>query len=80
MEKKDVMERLVALLHEKFGTDPKTVTLQTRQDELGIDSILLVDLMLDIEDRMDFSFQSMTLPQNPSIDDICELVLQNRTP
>lgn len=78
MEKQDIMERLVALLQEKFGTDPGSVTLQTRQQDLGIDSILLVDLMLDIEDRLGFSFQSMTLPPNPSIDDICELIRQNQ--
>ena len=78
MEKKEIVKRLVVLLHEKFGTDPGSVTLQTRQQDLGIDSILLVDLMLDIEDALGLSFQSMTLPPNPSIDDICELILQNQ--
>lgn len=78
MQKKEIVERLVVLLHEKFGTDPASVTLQTRQHDLGIDSILLVDLMLDIEDALGLSFQNMTLPPNPSIDDICELILQNQ--
>ncbi len=77
MEKNRIMEHLIRMLHEKFGTDPASVTSETRQQDLGIDSILLVDLMLDLEDELGFSFQSMVLPPNPSIGDICELVARN---
>jgi acyl carrier protein len=77
VEKNRIMEHLIRMLHQKFGIDPATVSAGTRQQDLGIDSILLVDLMLDVEDALGFSFQSMALPPNPSIGDICDLIAQN---
>ena len=82
MDKPEIMRHLVRVLHERFEIDPASITGATRQQDLGIDSILMVDLMLDIETEFGFSFDIMDLPRNPSMDEICALIprhLDHRT-
>ena len=47
------------------------------QEQLGIDSLLMVDMMLDLETGLGFSFESMDLPRNPDLDTIVALVDRN---
>lgn len=77
MERQEILERLKALIHERFGVDPGSLSGSTTQAEIGIDSLLLVDMMLDVETELDFTFESMDLPRNPDLDTIVGLVEQN---
>lgn len=77
MERQEILERLKALIHERFGVDPTGLTGSTTQAEIGIDSLLLVDMMLDVETELDFTFESMDLPPNPNLDTIVDLVERN---
>lgn len=62
------------MLQERFDVDAASISGETRVGELGIDSILMVDLMLDIETELGFTFISMDLPKNPSLDEVADLV------
>ena len=77
MQRQEILERLKALIHERFGIDPAGVTGSTTQAELGIDSLLMVDMMLDVETELDITFESMDLPRNPDLDTIVDLVQRN---
>ncbi len=77
MERQEILERLKALIHERFGIDPAGISGKTTQSELGIDSLLMVDMMLDVETELDMSFESMELPRNPDMDTIVDLVKRN---
>jgi len=77
MERQQVLERLKALIHERFGIDPAGVTGSTTQAELGIDSLLMVDMMLDVETELGFTFESMDLPRNPTMDTVVDLIQRN---
>ena len=77
MERQEILERLKALIHERFGIDPAGVTGSTTQAELGIDSLLMVDMMLDVETELGITFESMDLPRNPDLDTIVDLVERN---
>jgi acyl carrier protein len=37
----------------------------------------MVDMMLDVETELGFTFESMDLPRNPSLDTIVDLVQRN---
>lgn len=74
MEREEILERLKALIHERFGVDQALLSGSTTQSEIGIDSLLMVDMMLDVETELDFTFESMDLPANPSLDTIVDLV------
>ena len=77
MQRQEILERLKALIHERFGIDPAGVTGSTTQAELGIDSLLMVDMMLDVETELGITFESMDLPRNPDLDTIVDLVKRN---
>jgi acyl carrier protein len=77
MQRQAILEYLKAMLHERFGLDPATLSGGTTQQELGIDSLLMVDMMLDIEAGLGFTFASMDLPRNPDLDAIVDLVERN---
>ena len=77
MDRQEILERLKALIHERFGVDPAGMDGSTTQAQIGIDSLLLVDMMLDVETELGFTFESMDLPRNPSLDTIVDLVQRN---
>ena len=79
MTHEHILDRLKTLLNERFSIDPSTVDGSTRRAEMGIDSILMVDLMLDIETELGIAFESMELPPNPSLDDVTQLISRNLT-
>jgi acyl carrier protein len=77
MEPQEILERLKSLIHERFGIDPAGISGSTTQAELGIDSLLMVDMMLDVETELGITFESMDLPRNPDMDTIVDLVRRN---
>lgn len=77
VDKSEILAQLKRLLNEQFEIDPASIDGSTRQSDLGIDSILMVGLMLDIESTLGFSFDMMDLPKNPSLNEISDLVYRN---
>ncbi len=77
MQRQAILEYLKAMLHERFGLDPAVLSGRTTQQEIGIDSLLMVDMMLDIETGLGFTFASMDLPRNPDLDAIVDLIERN---
>jgi len=77
MDREEILERLKALIHERFDVDPGRLNGSTTQAEIGIDSLLMVDMMLDVETDLGFTFETMDLPKNPSLDVIVDLVQRN---
>ena len=77
MDREEILDRLKALIHERFGVDPAALNGSTTQAEIGIDSLLMVDMMLDVETELGFTFESMDLPRNPTLDTIVDLVQRN---
>ena len=77
MDRIKILELLKALLKEKYDVDPATLTGSSRQDDIGLDSMTMVDLMMDIEASLDFQFPDLNLPKNPSLDEIVDLIAAN---
>jgi acyl carrier protein len=77
MERDKILERLKSLLQDKYDIDPATLTVDSRQDDIGLDSISMVDLMMDIESDLDFQFPDLNLPKNPSLGQIVDIIVQN---
>ncbi len=66
MQTTEIFEALSALVVERYGTPAAPLEPGTRQSDLAIDSILMLDLLMDIEDRFGFRFRSMELPRDPA--------------
>ena len=65
-----ILNKLLSTLHERFAIDIERIDTASRLSELGIDSLHLVDIMLDMENEFGFRFESLLLPPNPSLEDI----------
>lgn len=74
MEKEEILTKLKALLNQRFSIDMNQLSASSRLGDLGLDSMHLVDIMLDIESEMNFSFESIDLPPNPSLDDMSRAI------
>lgn len=77
MQREEIFENLKAMVIERFDLKPEDVTMSTTQSELGIDSILMVDLMMDVEERLGVTFKDLQFPGNPALSDIVDLVEAN---
>jgi acyl carrier protein len=51
-------ERLRAILAEKFEVAPELIDPTARMDELGIDSLAVIEVIFQIEDEFKISIQS----------------------
>lgn len=76
MDRAEILDRLKRLLKDKYEIDPAALTGDSRQDDIGLDSMTMVDLMLDVETELDFQFLDLNVPKNPSLDQIIDLILQ----
>lgn len=74
MERTKIAETVFSMIGQNTGIDVTTFTEGTSQNDLGIDSILLIDLMLALEDRLEFSFTSLEMPKNPTIGNIVDMI------
>ena len=45
--------------------------------DLGLDSIMMLDVMLEVEDRLGIKLHDLSMPANPKLHDIVELVQRN---
>ena len=76
MDRIEILELLKKLLKDKYDVDPASLSGESRQDDIGLDSMTMVDLMMDIESTLDFQFPNLNLPKNPSLDEITDLIAQ----
>jgi acyl carrier protein len=57
----DVLEVIRRFLSTRFGIDPARVTAEATLDELQIDSLILLELFFEFEDKF-----NLAPPQNPA--------------
>jgi len=77
MLRDEMLDKLKSMIIEKFDLKPESVSASTTQSELGIDSIIMVDLMMDVEERFGIEFKELQFPKNPSLNDIVDLIVAN---
>lgn len=74
MKRTEIVDTVLETIQDNMGIDRTNLTEATSQTDLGVDSILMVDLMLALEDRLNFSFKSLDMPKNPTIADIVSMI------
>lgn len=77
MDKQDILKRLIQILQQAYDIDTSLVQPSSTLAALGIDSMLSADLMIEIEDAMDFTFTNMELPRDATVQDVVDLVQLN---
>ncbi|MDR3389762.1 MAG: acyl carrier protein [Rudaea sp.] len=64
-------------LTERFDVPEDKMTSDASIRDLGLDSIMMLDVMLEIEDRLGIKLRDLSMPANPKLGDIVELIQRN---
>ena len=67
-----VTEKLIALSAEKLDIDPTEITADSKLTELGMDSLDIAELLMDIEDN--FGVQIEVSPELVLVSDLAEKI------
>ena len=67
-----VTEKLIALTAEKLDIDPTEITADSKLTELGMDSLDIAELLMDIEDN--FGVQIEVSPELVLVSDLAEKI------
>ena len=65
------------VLRERFDIAADKVTDGTTIRDIGLDSILLLDVVLDMEDRLGVQLKDLSMPPNPTLQDVVALIRRN---
>ena len=63
---KDIAERVLDIIAEEAGTDPRTHPPETTFDDLGIDSMLIVGIIHEIKEKIGLHLPASFLRQHPT--------------
>ena len=66
-------------LGERFDIAADTVTDSTSIRDLGLDSMMMLEVMLELEDRLGVKLKDLTMPANPTLRDVVALVERNQS-
>jgi len=69
----DPLELVRGFLHDRLGTDPARVTADARLGELGIDSLILLELFFEFEERAGVRL-AKDLPAPKTVGDLIGIV------
>jgi acyl carrier protein len=69
-----LINQIKRILIERFGIDASLSLPASRMRDLGIDSLHLVDLMMDMESTFGFQYEALALPVNPSLEEIADAI------
>lgn len=64
-------------LRERFDIPAEKVQDNTSIRNLGLDSMMLLEVMLELEDRLGMKLRDLSMPANPTLRDVVDLVARN---
>ncbi|MBS0571241.1 MAG: acyl carrier protein [Proteobacteria bacterium] len=76
-ERARIESMVIDFLVERFELPRERLTAGTGLRDLGLDSMIMLDVLLDVEDRLGVKMRDLAMPPNPKISDITALVARN---
>ena len=73
----DILSKIRASLQERFGLEPDTLESGARLRDLGVDSLHVLEIMLDLESDLGIKLQDLSLPPNPSLQEVAAAIERN---
>lgn len=70
----DLISRIKGLLESLFGIDATKVNETTTLRDLGIDSMHVVNLLLDLEQDLGIELTDVNFPPNPTLGQVAETI------
>ena len=73
----ELAAKIKTTLVNNFGIDPNQITPEARLRDLGVDSLHVVEILLDLETEMGVKLTDLSFPPNPSLDDVAQTIAKN---
>ena len=73
-----IHKALQEIFSERFDIPPETATPEALLRDIGLDSMMVLDVIMDIEDRLGVKLEDMSLPRNATLGDVIKLVQRNQ--
>jgi acyl carrier protein len=68
---------LQSFLQERFDIPAESATLDAPLRELGLDSMLVLDVMLETEDRLGVKLNDLSMPRDATVGDVVKMIQRN---
>jgi len=66
-------------LQERFDISADKIADDTSIRDVGLDSMMMLEVMLELEDRLGIKLGDLSMPVNPTLRDVVTLVERNRS-
>jgi acyl carrier protein len=66
-------------LEERFDISADKIADHTSIRDLGLDSMMMLEVMLELEDRLGIKLRDLAMPVNPTLRDVVALVERNQS-
>ena len=76
----DLVEKIKDALKERFAIDVTKVDENSRLRDLGVDSLHVLEIMLDMEAELGIKLEDLSVPPNPSLGEVAAAIERNMAP
>lgn len=77
MDNAAILSRIQTSLHDRFGLDVTQLGENSRLRDLGVDSLHVVEIMLDLEAELGTNLVDLSFPPNPSLGEVVAVIAKN---
>jgi len=77
MESVQIESAVKQFLAERFDIAPERLTEHASMRDLGMDSMMMLEVMLEVEDRFGIKLKDLSMPPNPTLRDVVDLARRN---
>jgi acyl carrier protein len=77
MEPQRIESAVKQFLTERFDIPADKLSDHAPVRDLGLDSMMMLEVMLEVEDRLGVKLKDLSMPANPTLGDIVDLVQRN---
>jgi acyl carrier protein len=73
----ELLSKIKRILIDRFGLDDAQLGESAKLRDLGIDSMHVVEVMLDLEDDLGMKLEGLSVPPNPTLADVVDTLAKN---
>ena len=60
-----------------FGIDPSLIVAEATMRDLGVDSLHVVEILIDLEAELGVKLTDLSFPPNPTLNDVAQTIEKN---
>ncbi len=76
-DRQGILSMLQEFLGERFDIPAESAAPEMPLRELGLDSMMMLDVMLEFEDRLSVKLTDMSMPRDATLLDVAALIERN---